>query len=64
MNEMENTDLRITKFMELLGELNEAIAYAGGKPLSIEALLSMSAIELLSLISPNNIHFSFTASSG
>jgi len=60
----EIKDFKIQTFVGLLTNLNIVLSDAGGTSLSIENLCEMSAIDLLALIAPNNIHFCFTASSG
>ena len=54
---MKERDFKIHSFVDKLVELNTALKDSGGVPLSIEELISMSAIDLLSLISPTPFIF-------
>lgn len=49
------------EFAECLESLEKTMDEAGGKPLTVSDLKSMSAIELIMRIAPNKIRFQYDA---
>lgn len=57
-------EVTVESFLDMLESLNDAIVAAGGTPIKTKDLRTFSATQLLCLLSPNGIRFSYCKGEG